>query len=166
MVREQAIPWFCQAHLIDVIVESDHDTGNHFIRKPVFLGRIARKLLYCRIGELHIGTVVDPKCSAIKFISSRGCGVKKLSLAMALAIPLVSFVAVELSFAADAEIIVRQKTVRHYRDYRVVEECGWRRCPPRCPDRYSCAPLYGHYGPWGGEQYWASYSYVPYGWPY
>jgi len=27
------------------------------------------------------------------------------------------------------------------------------------PDRYSCAPLYGAYGPYGGRDYWAAYSY-------
>jgi hypothetical protein len=43
---------------------------------------------------------------------------------------------------------------------RVVEECGWRHCRTRCPDRYSCAPLYGAYGPWGGERYWASDAYT------
>jgi hypothetical protein len=89
--------------------------------------------------------------------------VKKFGLAMALSIPLISFVSSEISLAADADVVVRQRAARQY---RVVEECGWRRCPPRCPDRYSCAPLYGAYGPWGGEQYWASYSYVPYGWTY
>ena len=33
---------------------------------------------------------------------------------------------------------------------------GVRHCPPRCPDRYSCAPLYEAYGPLGGQQNWAS----------
>ena len=23
-----------------------------------------------------------------------------------------------------------------------------------------CAPLYGAYGPWGGQRYWAAYSYT------
>lgn len=31
---------------------------------------------------------------------------------------------------------------------------GWR----GCPDRYSCSALYGAYGPYGGEGYWAAYS--------
>jgi hypothetical protein len=31
-----------------------------------------------------------------------------------------------------------------------------------CPERYSCSPLYGAYGPYGGRAYWAEYSgYVP-----
>jgi hypothetical protein len=38
--------------------------------------------------------------------------------------------------------------------------CQWKRvCWHGCPDRYSCAPLYGAYGPYGGRDYWAAYSY-------
>ncbi len=53
---------------------------------------------------------------------------------------------------------------------RLVQYCGptsceWRRvCPRGCPDGISCAPLYGAYGPWGGQAYWGSYS-VPYYYP-
>lgn len=37
--------------------------------------------------------------------------------------------------------------------------CDWvRACPRRCPDRFSCAPLYGAYGPYGGYGYWAAYT--------
>jgi len=36
--------------------------------------------------------------------------------------------------------------------------CRTRRFPP-CPDRFSCYPLYGAYGPYGGVGYWAAYSY-------
>jgi hypothetical protein len=61
-----------------------------------------------------------------------------------------------VSLAADAGLPVGQRAARHY---RVAEECGWRHCRTRCPGRYSCAPLYGAYGPWGGQQYWAAYSY-------
>jgi hypothetical protein len=28
-----------------------------------------------------------------------------------------------------------------------------------CPDRVSCFPLYGAYGPYGGTAYWGVYSY-------
>jgi hypothetical protein len=28
-----------------------------------------------------------------------------------------------------------------------------------CPDRLSCYPLYGAYGPYGGAAYWGTYSY-------
>jgi hypothetical protein len=38
--------------------------------------------------------------------------------------------------------------------------CSWRRvCWQGCPDRYSCSPLYGAYGPYGGSAYWGAYSY-------
>ena len=30
---------------------------------------------------------------------------------------------------------------------------------PACPDPYSCAPLYGAYGPYGGAAYWTRYTY-------
>jgi hypothetical protein len=39
------------------------------------------------------------------------------------------------------------------------EGCVWRHvCPPSCPDRYSCSPLYGAYGPYGGVAYWRAYT--------
>lgn len=42
--------------------------------------------------------------------------------------------------------------------------CELRRvCPRRCPDGYSCAPLYGAYGPYGGVGYWAGYTYSGWG---
>src|SRR6516164_5883868 len=84
-----------------------------------------------------------------------GDKVKKSIFAMALTAPFVASIP-SITLAADAGLPVGQRAARHY---RVVEECGWRRCPTRCPDRYSCAPLYGAYGPWGGQQYWAAYSY-------
>lgn len=38
--------------------------------------------------------------------------------------------------------------------------CGYKRvCWRGCPDRYSCSPLYGAYGPYGGGSYWGAYSY-------
>jgi hypothetical protein len=38
--------------------------------------------------------------------------------------------------------------------------CQWKRvCWHGCPDRYSCSPLYGAYGPYGGAAYWGAYSY-------
>ena len=30
---------------------------------------------------------------------------------------------------------------------------------PACPDPYSCSPLYGAYGPYGGAAYWTRYTY-------
>jgi hypothetical protein len=37
--------------------------------------------------------------------------------------------------------------------------CQWQRKLSRCPDRLSCYPLYGAYGPYGGAAYWGAYSY-------
>jgi hypothetical protein len=38
--------------------------------------------------------------------------------------------------------------------------CSWQHvCWRGCPDRYSCSPLYGAYGPYGGAAYWGAYSY-------
>jgi hypothetical protein len=43
--------------------------------------------------------------------------------------------------------------------------CNWRRvCTRPCPDHYSCYPLYGAYGPYGGVAYWGSYTDT--GWGY
>lgn len=33
-----------------------------------------------------------------------------------------------------------------------------RGCAKFCPDRYSCYPLYGAYGPYGGPRYWSAYT--------
>jgi hypothetical protein len=30
--------------------------------------------------------------------------------------------------------------------------------PRDCPDFYSCRPLYGAYGPYGGRAYWTAYT--------
>ena len=43
-------------------------------------------------------------------------------------------------------------------------DCGPSGCRPQrvvsgCPDRLSCYPLYGAYGPYGGAAYWGAYSY-------
>jgi hypothetical protein len=37
--------------------------------------------------------------------------------------------------------------------------CVWHRsCHAPCPDGYSCYPLYGAYGPYGGVAYWDAYT--------
>ena len=43
--------------------------------------------------------------------------------------------------------------------------CNWYHvCTRPCPDGYSCAPLYGAYGPYGGVRYWGGYT--DSGWSY
>ena len=47
------------------------------------------------------------------------------------------------------------------------EGCGWTRyCRVGCPDGYSCSPLYGAYGPYGGTGYWGAYTSTGWGPPY
>jgi hypothetical protein len=42
--------------------------------------------------------------------------------------------------------------------------CAWRSvCPRVCPNGYSCFPLYGAYGPYGGIGYWGAYTYSGWG---
>jgi hypothetical protein len=43
--------------------------------------------------------------------------------------------------------------------------CNWYHvCTRPCPDGYSCSPLYGAYGPYGGVKYWGAYT--DSGWSY
>lgn len=43
--------------------------------------------------------------------------------------------------------------------------CNWVKvCTRPCPDGYSCTPLYGAYGPYGGQGYWGAYT--DSGWAY
>ena len=45
---------------------------------------------------------------------------------------------------------------------RIKSDYGWQHSG--CPSRYTCASLYGAYGPWGGAAYWGRYTYG--GWGY
>ncbi len=55
---------------------------------------------------------------------------------------------------------------------RDVERCGPAGCVVRrictrpCPDGYSCFPLYGAYGPYGGAAYWGAYTMTGWGYRY
>jgi hypothetical protein len=40
--------------------------------------------------------------------------------------------------------------------------CG-ARCRVVCPDGYSCHPLYGAYGPYGGVGFWGAYTFTGWG---
>ena len=58
--------------------------------------------------------------------------------------------------AADAPLPRREARV-----VETVEAVAPRYTPRRhwgCSDRYSCAPLYGAYGPYGGVGYWGAYT--------
>jgi hypothetical protein len=58
------------------------------------------------------------------------------------------------AFAADKDVDMRSGHVREYVHMRRHLTYGG------CPDHYSCYPLYGAYGPYGGRAYWAAYSVV------
>ena len=65
--------------------------------------------------------------------------------------------AVLLSLPGDAS--ADNMTVKHHARKGVAHTSVVR---PACPDPYSCAPLYGAYGPYGGAAYWTRYTYA--GW--
>jgi hypothetical protein len=66
--------------------------------------------------------------------------------------------------------IVKAKSPRLSSACWDVPRCGpngcysYRICRRSCPDPYSCYPLYGAYGPYGGAQYWGAYTWS--GWGY
>ena len=65
--------------------------------------------------------------------------------------------AVLLSLPGDAS--ADGMTVKHHARKVVAHTSVMR---PACPDPYSCSPLYGAYGPYGGAAYWTRYTYA--GW--
>ncbi len=67
--------------------------------------------------------------------------------------------------AADGMPVARHKVrhVCHGPKCGPYTPCGWR-CRIVCTDRYSCWPLYGAYGPYGGLRYWGAYTFT--GWGY
>jgi hypothetical protein len=60
------------------------------------------------------------------------------------------------AMAADAQYNGRARAV--------VRSAGCEYSKTCCPDRFSCASLYGAYGPFGGGAYWTRYTYG--GWGY
>ena len=70
--------------------------------------------------------------------------------------------AISVASAADLGAVPQERSV--YAECRPVrhctrEGCRWRHvCPRECPDRYSCSPLYGAYGPYGGVAYGTAYT--------
>jgi hypothetical protein len=66
----------------------------------------------------------------------------------------VAALTVSLSLASDASadgMKVKQKARRVVADTSIIR--------PVCPDAYSCSPLYGAYGPYGGAAYMTRYTY-------
>jgi hypothetical protein len=57
-----------------------------------------------------------------------------------------------------AEVAVTPSDVERSRAVRHHHRRAERRHYIGCPDGYSCYPLYGAYGPYGGQAYWAAYT--------
>jgi hypothetical protein len=71
------------------------------------------------------------------------------------------------SLGADLSVsgpYVGKRVVGLDRTCRAVRRCGPDGCHIRhvcwggCTDRYSCYPLYGAYGPYGGTAYWSQFT--------
>jgi hypothetical protein len=80
------------------------------------------------------------------------------------AAPLSPFDWVASAAHADEAVAV----VRHKRVRPACPSCGpyapcGVRCRVVCPDGYSCYPLYGAYGPYGGVAYWGAYTFTGWG---
>jgi len=54
---------------------------------------------------------------------------------------------------------VRKPLVLSGRTDRPPRRCGRDHPCAGCPDGYSCAPLYGAYGPYGTARYWGAYTF-------
>jgi hypothetical protein len=68
--------------------------------------------------------------------------------------------------ATDLQYDSRARAVTRAGDSRaraVIRSAGCERNGSCCPN-YTCASLYGAYGPWGGVAYWSRYAYG--GWEY
>ena len=99
----------------------------------------------------------------------------KILLMLAAAFMIV-FTSVSVSFVAKAAdtLAPRQNRNRVAMASRYCQDlwrcgpngsCNWYHvCTRRCPDGYSCYPLYGAYGPYGGVAYWGGYT--DSGWSY
>ena len=91
----------------------------------------------------------------------------KIALTVAAVFALICSLSLTSAAMADEGPIIRHsKKIRHI---CVGRHCGPYtpcrvRCRVVCPDRYSCYPLYGAYGPYGGTRYWGAYTYS--GWGY
>jgi hypothetical protein len=86
---------------------------------------------------------------------------------------LVVMVAVTLSSSDWVGSAARADEAPAVRHKRVRQACSGPYCGPYapcgvrcrvvCPDGYSCHPLYGAYGPYGGVGYWGAYSFTGWG---
>ena len=77
----------------------------------------------------------------------------------------ISFASIGVAFDAKAADVKTRSTHRSYvasLNCQKLWRCGpagcdwYRVCARPCPDGYSCYPLYGAYGPYGGTDYWGA----------
>jgi len=76
--------------------------------------------------------------------------------AVVIALTLVPGAAQFAKPAQAADLAIARRHVAHTHN--------WHRYA-RCPDRLSCYPLYGAYGPYGGAAYWGAYGYYATSYP-
>jgi hypothetical protein len=84
----------------------------------------------------------------------------------ALAVSILTATSVVISGFLSQEARADGVNVRHAKKTVHARKCGpYDRCgfPVVCPSG-NCYPLYGAYGPYGGQRYWAQYTYS--GWGY
>jgi hypothetical protein len=104
-------------------------------------------------------------CNILTFIGGGWREVmRKTVLAIIAALAFVVSDSLSSDCAADEAPAIRhaRKTVCHGPGCGPYAPCG-ARCRIRCPDRYSCFPLYGAYAPIGGVGYWGAYTYAGWG---
>jgi hypothetical protein len=90
-----------------------------------------------------------------------GIPMRKLLLTTAAILVIVGGSFTQNPVAADEAPLVRHG--KKVRSICVGPGCGPHapcglRCRIACPDGYSCFPLYGAYGPYGGTGYWGGYT--------
>jgi len=94
------------------------------------------------------------------------------TLSMAVAAALVAFAGVITTLSAKAADISTDRHVAASNRYCLQfwrcgpSGCNWHPvCTRPCPDgTYTCSPLYGAYGPYGGVSFWGAYTDA--GWAY
>ena len=91
---------------------------------------------------------------------------RKIVLIIAAVFALVSSGFLMPSAMADEAPVIRHSKRHHH--ICLGPRCGpyapcGVRCRVVCPDGYSCYPLYGAYGPYGGTRFWGAYTYTGWG---
>ena len=116
--------------------DSDHSNANLAV-----LYEVSRQIYYRTFQERE----------------GRATPMGKSALMLASIIALVCSVCTLPAVGDEGPPIRQVRKQAHWYSYR---PCRGYRCG--CPDRYSCYPLYGAYGPYGGVPYWSAYS--SFGW--